>query len=200
MKKALRFIALVLAGVLCAAAFAGCGGSENGVRDGDNSLLGRWVSVDDPQEQIVFNADLTGEYAGESFTYAFGEGGTFRLTTVDAQFVYSYKVEGDTLTLRDEVYGDELTFYRDGSEPPSEGELTGTWANSDDENDVIAFNADGTGYNNNVPFTYVLYGSNGMTVSIEIADDIEYTYRIYGDTLVLHDEFYGDDVVYYRRG
>ncbi|MBO4583600.1 MAG: hypothetical protein J5756_00890, partial [Clostridia bacterium] len=59
MKKAFRIIALILAGVMCAAVFAGCGNAEPEAADVDENLLGKWVSAGG-ESTMVFNADGTG--------------------------------------------------------------------------------------------------------------------------------------------
>ena len=214
MKKALRFIALVLAGVLCAAVFAGCGGSENGepeANDGDKDLVGRWVNVDG-EDTLVFNADGTGTTfpsddtgtdMSTPFRYRFAEmeETNYLVIRIGASddIYYTYSFDGDTLTLHDEAYGGDLVYKREGTAPePKEGaDLLGKWINPDDPDDYFDFNDDGTliwcGYDS----TYKMIGSHSfkMTNALGSADLV---YKIEGDDLTLQDP-YSTDVYHYRR-
>ena len=80
-------------------------------------------------------------------------------------------------------------------------DIFGKWIS---EYDTMVFNADGTGsnsyYSSTYDFTYEFTGENGLFINIGAADGVQYTYTVDGDKLVLHDEYYGGDIEYYREG
>ena len=88
-------------------------------------------------------------------------------------------------------------------------DIVGKWVNVDGE-DTLVFNADGTGTtfltdgtgtDMDTPFRYQfaeIEETNYLVIRIGASDDIYYTYSFDGDTLTLHDEAYGGDLVYKR--
>ncbi|MBR5768840.1 MAG: hypothetical protein IKX98_01895 [Clostridia bacterium] len=210
MKKAFRIIALILAGVMCAAVFAGCGNAEPEAADVDENLLGKWVSVGG-ESTMVFNADgtgtdtdNTGTYISVPFRYRL-EGTNHLVITIEVsdEIFYTYSIDGDTLTLHDEYYGDNLVYNREGTAPePKEGaDLLGKWISVDNPDNYFIFNDDGTliwcGYDS----TYKMIGSHSfnMTNALGSADLV---YKIDGDTLTLQDPYgtpYSTDVYTYYR-
>lgn len=119
MKKALRFIALILTCLMFAAVFAGCG-SENGepaANGGDKDLLGRWLSVDGSEEILEFNADGSGASihisdSGKEVSYPFRyqlEGANRIIITLEVSndILYTYSIIGNILTFHDEAYSND---------------------------------------------------------------------------------------------
>ena len=199
MKKAFRIIALILAGVMCAAVFTGCGNAEPEAADVDENLLGKWVSADG-DDTLVFNADGTGTDMNIPFTYKLtGENRLIITIEVSDEIFYTYSIDGDTLTLHDEAYGEDTVYNREGTAPePKEGaDLIGKWISVDNPDDYFDFKGDGILIWRGYDSTYKMIGSHSFKMTNALGD-ADLVYKIEGDTLTLQDPYSTDVYTYYR--
>lgn len=127
-----KFLAVIIALVLCMGVLAGCKKEEAKPSVNDAAVYGTW-SEDFFDSGYVFNEDGTGfdTFWNLSFTFT-ADGEHMRLTYDDELWGssdYTYTVSGDTLTMVRVVEGedeaDEFVYKKQGSAPKApEGETT----------------------------------------------------------------------------
>ena len=157
-------------------------------------LIGKWISVKDPDEYYRFNADGTGDYYGEEFTFTMTGTGSFDMTTDAGTHGFTYKIDGDTLTLHDVYFDEDFTYYRSGTTPPRPSYDTAILGDWDGElGDVMTINPDGTikvvSDGESYDITYELDGEN---ITVHGGGNTRYyTYTLEGDVLTFWEETNG---------
>ena len=172
---------------------------DGGVRDGDLDLLGKWISVNDPEEYFVFNADGTGVYWDEDFTYVMTAGNAFELKNSYGTYPYTYKISGDILTLYDTKSGEDYDYYRDGTTPPAaevDEYILGRWI--DDYGVELNIYADGSGDYGGGKIKVSTH--NGMLYWVDLDKDntFYYTYELRDGVLIVRDDDTGG-ISYFKR-
>ncbi|MBR5768839.1 MAG: hypothetical protein IKX98_01890, partial [Clostridia bacterium] len=163
-----------------------------------SELFGKWISVNDPDEYFVFNADGTGVYWDEDFTYTFTSGG-FELKNSYGTYPYSYKIEDNILTLTDEDSDESYDYYREGTTPPAaevDEYILGRWI--DDYGIELNIYADGSGDYGGGKISVSTH--NGMLYWVDLDKDntFYYTYELKDGVLIVRDDDNGG-ISYFKR-
>ena len=119
MKETIRIIALILCLTAALFALSSCG--EQGVRASGQSvspLIGTWIAQDKSQSGMTFNADGAGymkrDDSIEKITFADKGNGTLEMSAEHSKtpITQGYRIDGDTLYMRNEEIGIEDAFTR----------------------------------------------------------------------------------------
>ena len=162
-----------------------------------SDLYGKWISVNDPDEYFVFNADGTGVYWDEDFTYTLTDG-VFELKNDLGTYTYSYKINDNILTLIDEKNDENYDYYRDGTTPPPaevDPYILGRWESAYGEE--LNIYADGSGDYDGDSIT--VSTNNGMLYWTADGETEYYTYELKDGVLVITDDT-GSENKFYRPG